>query len=167
MFVVRRAQDEDAQAVFEVHTRAILEICTSHYSAAEVEAWASRRPPGCHLRAIRSREFFVATDDAGIVGFGQLDLATGEVEAVYVHPRALRHGVGTCLLGALEELGRAGGVSALHLKSTLNAVPFYQHAGFQIAARTKHRISPEVVLACVEMRKELRSGHVTDVHRAR
>ena len=163
VLAVRRAQDEDAQAIFEVHTRSIREICASHYSAAEVETWASRRPAGSHLTAIRSRECFVATDDAGIVGFGQLDLATGEVEAVYVHPRAVRQGVGARLLRTLEEVARVAGLSVLRLKSTLNALPFYEHAGFRIEAQATHRISPEVALACVEMRKELGSGDVATV----
>jgi putative acetyltransferase len=155
MLVVRRARDEDAQAVFEVHTRAIREVCASHYSAAEVEAWASRRPAGSHVTAIRSREFFVATDDAGVVGFAQLDPDSGEVEAVYVHPRAVRRGAGTRLLLTLEEVARVRGLSMLRLKSTLNAVPFYQRAGFRVEAPAKHRISPELELACVAMRKEL------------
>jgi putative acetyltransferase len=163
VLVVRRAHEEDAPVIFEVHTCSIREICVSRYSAAEVEAWAGRLRPGSHLRAIRSREFFVATDDTGIAGFGQLDLGAGEVEAVYVHPRALRRGVGARLLRTLEEVARAAGLSELHLKSTLNAVTFYQRAGFRIEAQATHRISPDVELACVEMRKDLGRAAVPTV----
>jgi flavin-dependent dehydrogenase len=38
---------------------------------------------------------------------------------------------------------------------TLNAVPFYQRVGFRVEATATHRVSPEVELACVAMRKEL------------
>jgi putative acetyltransferase len=72
-----------------------------------------------------------------------------------VHPRVVRHGVGTRLLRTLEELARAVGLSVLYFKSTLNAVPFYQRAGFRVEATATHRIAPEVELACVAMRKEL------------
>jgi putative acetyltransferase len=155
MLVVRHAREGDAQGIFEVHIRAILEVCATHYSASQLEAWASHRPPGTHSPAIRSREFFVAVDNSRLIGFGQLNLDTGEIEAVYVHPQALRQGVGSLLLCTLEKTARRAGLSCLHLKSTLNAVPFYQHAGFRTVAPTTHRISPEVELACVEMEKEL------------
>ena len=85
------------------------------------------------------------------------------MEAVYVHPRAVRRGVGARLLRTLEEIARAAGLSTLHLKSTLNAVTFYQRAGFRIEAQATHRISPDVELACVGMRKELGPGDVPSV----
>jgi GNAT superfamily N-acetyltransferase len=113
MVVIRRAQDEDTQAIFEVHTRAILEVCATRYSASHVEAWVNRLPSGSHLWAIRSREFLVAVEDSRIVGFGQLDRDTGEIEAIYVHPHSLRQGIGSLLLRALEKAARAAGLSSL------------------------------------------------------
>ena len=78
-----------------------------------------------------------------------------------MHPRAVRQGVGARLLRTLEEVARVAGLSVLRLKSTLNALPFYEHAGFRIEAHATHRISLEVALACVEMRKELGSDVAT------
>lgn len=155
MISIRRAQDQDSQAIFEIHTRAIRKVCASHYSATQLEAWASHRQLGSHLSAIRSRYFLVASDGFRILGFGQLDLASGEMEAVYVNPDALRQGVGSLLLCSIESQARALGLSFLCLKSTLNAVPFYKHAGFWEVAPAIHRISSDMDLACIEMKKKL------------
>ncbi len=57
MIAVRRAVEADLGAICEVHTRAIREVCSSHYAPAEIEAWAGRLFPGVHGESIRSREF--------------------------------------------------------------------------------------------------------------
>src|SRR5437763_10850538 len=98
---IRRAVLEDAGGVYDVHSRAIREVCCSHYSRADVDAWAGRLFPGAHRDAIASREFFVALEANSILGFGQLNVDSSEVEAVYVHPTALRRGIGSQLLATL------------------------------------------------------------------
>lgn len=155
MVTVRRAREDDADELFDVHIRSIREVCSSHYSERETQAWAGRLFPGAHLPGIRSHDFFVAEDAEGLVGFSELVAEESEVRAVYVHPRALRAGVGSALLYAVEDAARAAGLSSLRLSASLNAVPFYQHAGYRIEYDSSLALNREVSIVCVEMRKEL------------
>ena len=103
-----------------------------------------------------SRELFVAEENDGIVGFGQLNVESGEVEAVYVLPNAERQGVGTRLLRTLEEYAQKHGLTSLHLDASLNAVPFYLSAGYVPVREAKHRLRADVEIACVVMEKGLK-----------
>src|SRR5258706_863137 len=156
MIAVRRAVEADLGAICEVHPRAIREVCSSHHAPAEIEAWAGRLFPGVHGESIRSREFFVAVEGSSTLGFGQLNLATAEVQGVYVHPAAVRRGVGSLLVAELERRARSAGLQRLHLDASLNSVSFYRYAGFQIDGDTKHAFG-EIAIACVRMSKELRA----------
>ena len=160
-FNVRRARREDTDAIGRVHVAAIRELCRNHYSPAEIEAWAAPRKPEHYLEAIRHKEFYVADDD-GIVGFGTLNPAGGEVEAVYVHPAVNRRGVGRELLRTLEWRAREFGLKSLHLCASLNAVQFYERANFERQQDTSHRLASGVEIACVLMSKELREETTGD-----
>jgi len=157
IFSVRRARREDNEAIGRMHVASIRELCRAHYSPEEIEAWASApRGANFYVKAIKQKEFYVAEDDEEIIGFGTLNLAGGEVEAVYVHPAAIRRGVGLKLLITLEGRARAGGLKRVHLCASLNAVEFYERAGFERQHNTSHRLANGVEIACVLMSKELR-----------
>jgi len=151
---VRSATQEDAAAVCRVHARAIREIAASHYTPEETEAWAGPRKPGDYLSSIRDDEFYVAEEDGEVVGFGTLK-KSGEVEAVYVSPEATRRGVGSAILLRLEDSARDLGLTSLHLEASLNAIPFYEGAGYNSLRQSKHRLTSGVEIACLRMTKNL------------
>ncbi len=155
MSVIRRAKPEDNEAVGRVHLRAIKEICASHYTPEEIEAWAIPRTPEKYQQAIRSKEFYVAVEEDVIVGFGVLNGESREIEAVYVSPLVRRRGVGLMILGLLEERGRALDLEVLSLNASLNAVRFYQKAGYVAQEESKYRLYSGVEIACVPMVKRL------------
>jgi putative acetyltransferase len=155
MPTVRRATPEDSAAVGRVHVRAIKRLCVHHYAPAEIAAWAGPRRPDHYVAAIRQKDFYVAEEAGAVVGFSTLDAAAGEVEAVYVTPEATGRGIGLQLLRVLEERARKLRVRALHLNASLNAVPFYERAGYERQGLTKHRLTGGVEIACVLMTKEL------------
>ena len=152
---IRPAKQTDRPQILEVHTSAIRELCAQHYTAAEIAAWSGRPQEGSYERVIRERKFLVAADADVVVGFGQLDVVTGEVEAIYVRPSAARSGVGSRLLSELENVARDLSLGELFLDSSLNAVPFYERAGFRSTERRVHRVDAAVEIACVRMLKNL------------
>ena len=77
------------------------------------------------------------------------------VEAVYVSPGAGRRGIGLEILRKLEERARALGLGVLSLNASLNAVPFYERAGYVAQERSKYRLSTGVEIACVPMVKSM------------
>ncbi len=157
MLVIRRAKPEDKDSIGRIHVRAIKEICATHYAPEEIESWAKPRRPDHYVEYIRSNEFYVAEENGNIVGFGTLNQTSGEIEAVYIAPEVARHGIGQKILCKLEERARDLGLKYLHLDSSLNAVAFYQHSGYEPQQETKHRLSSGVEIGCVVMKKEISS----------
>jgi N-acetylglutamate synthase-like GNAT family acetyltransferase len=72
-----------------------------------------------------------------------------------VSPDVKGRGVGWRLLCTLEERARAYGLESLHLTSSLNAVSFYERAGFKAVEELTETISPGVERGSVRMFKEL------------
>jgi N-acetylglutamate synthase-like GNAT family acetyltransferase len=158
MLNIRRAVQEDKEAVWRVHGRAIRETCAGHYSREVIEIWAGRLRPEKYAEAIDRYDFFVAEEDGEVVGFGELGREAGAIQGLYVSPEVKGRGVGWKLLCALEERARAYGLKSLRLTSSLNAVPFYERAGFAAVEELKETIAPGVERASVRMFKELEPG---------
>jgi putative acetyltransferase len=155
MFTIRKAKQEDKEPIWRVHVKAIRETCVSHYSQEVIRIWAERLQPEKYADAIRRNEFFVAEEDGAVVGFGELDQAGGEIQGLYVSPDVASRGVGKKLLHTLEERARAFGLESLYLTSSLNAVGFYERAGFKSLGEMVKTLSPGVERASVRMFKEL------------
>ena len=152
---IRQAMDDDRQGIWAVHVRAIREVCSHSYSAEQVASWAGLLSPDSYAGVLRERFVLVAEDKGGIAGFGQLNQASGQVEAVYVLPDRQGEGIGRALLLALEDKARAAGLKRLQLSATLNAVPFYERAGYVEEGSTVHRLPNGVELQCLRMSKDL------------
>ena len=155
MLGIRRAKPEDNDSVGSIHLRAIKEICASHYAPEEIEAWAKPRKPDHYVESIRSKEFYVAEENGNLVGFSTLNQTSGEIEAIYIVPEVARGGIGQKILCKLEERAQDFGLKSLYLNSSLNAVPFYRHSGYELQKETKHRLSSGVEIGCVVMKKEI------------
>ena len=155
MLTIRRARQEDKEAIWRAHGSAIRGTCASHYSREGIEVWAGRLRPEKYAEAIDRYDFFVAEEDGAVVGFGELGQETGEVQGLYVSSDVKGRGVGWKLLSTLEERARAYGLKSLRLTSSLNAVPFYERAGFNPVEELTETIAPGVERASVRMVKEL------------
>ena len=154
---LRKATQEDREAIWRVFTRAVRELARDAYTPAQIEAWAALRQPETFADAIATQEFFVAEEDGAVVGYGQLNSQTGVVEAVYVAPECACRGLGRELMAALEARARAAGLASLRLRASLNAVGFCEHLGWRVERREKHRLPSGVEFDVVQMVKSLAS----------
>lgn len=154
MLIIRKAATEDGPSIAHVHSSAVRAISTSVYTREEIESWAIPRSSEDYEQSIRNKEFYVAVEGDLIVGFGVLNQETREIEAVYASPE-VRRGVGLMILGQLEERARALGLDAVSLNASLNAVGFYQRAGYLGQDKSKYRLASGVEIACVPMVKRL------------
>lgn len=155
MLTIRRARQEDKEAVWRVHGRAIREACAGHYPPEVIDIWAGRLRPEKYAEAIDRYDFFVAEEGGAVVGFGELGREAGEIQGLYVSPAG--RGVGRLLLSKLEETARAYGLKSLRLTSSLNAVRFYERAGFEAVEELTETIGPGVERGSVRMFKELKA----------
>jgi putative acetyltransferase len=155
MLNIRRARTDDCQSLGSVHAAAVGGIRTDLYTPEEIQSWAIPKTHEVYEELIRSREFFVAETDGVIVGFGVLNQESAEVEAVYVSTGVGRRGIGLDLLRKLEDRASALGLKELRLNASLNAVPFYEKAGYVAQQRSKYRLATGVEIACVPMVKAI------------
>ena len=158
--MIRRAILADAEGIFRVHSRSIRNIASTHYTPAQIEAWAGRLTPGSYHEPIENKVVFVAVDAMQVCGFGQLDPKNSLVEAVYVLPSHLRRGFGSRLLSELESAAEEAGLLQITLDASLNSVLFYEYAGYRRIRSSSHEFESGVSIACVVMAKELTSRAV-------
>ena len=88
-------------------------------------------------------------------GTGMIDLTTGKIDAIFVHPAYMKRGIGTGMVRYLEALARSHGLPKLRLESTLNAAPFYRSLGFEGDEIAQYRSPRGLTMDCVPMTKRL------------
>lgn len=151
---IRKALGADAQRVFDIRNQAINHQCLGHYAAADLRAWTDGSLSEYFVELLE-RTGHVAMIGDQIVGSGMLDLESGQIDAVFVDPAYMAHGVGRRMINHLEQLARQAGLSRLILDSTLNAADFYRRCGF-VGERIAQYSSPRgLTLACVPMTKHV------------
>jgi putative acetyltransferase len=143
MVTVREAGPADRSRIRECHVAAIRTLGPQAYDDRQVAAWADKEDPveaypvedGGHYLVVAELSDAIESNGAEVVGYGHLVPTEREVRAVYVHPDATGLGVGTALLDALESRARDLRIDALELCASLNAVGFYEQAGYERAGR--------------------------------
>jgi putative acetyltransferase len=156
--LIRAAIESDAEAVARVLFEAIRQTASASYPPAVIENWG-RLPDEARYAQIRSAisgtdELCYVAEHAGeVVGFGSIVPSLSELRAVYVRPDVGRCGVGTAILGELERVATAQGLSELHMDASINAEAFYLRHGYESIEQGEHRMSNGVQMACVRMRK--------------
>jgi putative acetyltransferase len=163
-FQLRPGRPDDALAILEAQRSAIRQTAASVYSPAIIDEWAPvvivRERVEAFQRWIERGEelIVVAMEPAGqVIGFGSIVPAISELRAVYVDAGHGSQGVGRALLARLEELARAAGLAELRMDASINAVPFYEANGFISLESGEHIMPSGARMACVRMRKVLRS----------
>ena len=153
MISIRKACIEDCSSIATVHMAAVRAIGPGHYSTQELEAWQRPRKAEHYEQAIETKEFLVATEGELIVAFGVLNQETREIEALYTSPEVRGTGVGLNLLQEIERRARDMGLDTLHLNASLNAVGFYQKAGYVAQPQSTYRLANGFEIRCVPMSK--------------
>jgi GNAT superfamily N-acetyltransferase len=154
---IRRAIIDDALTVFAIRREAIRARCRDHYPWQDLETWTSGEMSETFARRVAD-QFHVAVTSEHIVGTGIIDLTTGKIDAVFVKPEYMGHGVGRAMMAHLEGLAIREGLQDIHLDATLNAAPFYRVLGFEGDGTTIYESSLGVNLACVPMIKHLQGA---------
>jgi len=163
-FQLRPGRPDDALAILTAQRSAIRQTAASAYSPAIIDEWApavivTERVETFQRWIERGDELVVvATDSAGkIIGFGSIVPTNSELRAVYVDAAYGGQGVGRALLARLEELARDAALTELRMDASINAVTFYEENGFISLEPGEHIMSSGARMACVRMRKVLRS----------
>jgi putative acetyltransferase len=128
------------------------------YTPSQIDAWTRDLAPERYIQAIENLEFYISASEdrkgriSGLLIFSE-DL--GEIYALYVAPWAAREGLGRCFIDFAEKRMRSRDHTTIHLKSTLNAVSFYEHMGFECTGDSIHELQNGEKLPCMQMTKKL------------
>ncbi|MCE5323561.1 GNAT family N-acetyltransferase [bacterium] len=152
---IRRAKQEDKEALWSIQTQAIRRQGLSHYSLEQVDTWAggNTHRPEMYTESIDKDVFLVADDDGRVVGFTHLKDQTGEICALYVHPDYMGRGIGRMLFERVQEETHRVNITKLYVKASLNAVEFYKKMGFISDQQIMHRFRGGMQIPCMIMSK--------------
>lgn len=150
--VIRKADRGDVQRIWDIRIAAIRAQCRGFYREEILEAWTKGDLSDQFVAWVES-SFYVATDGDAIVGTGTINMESGQIDAVFVHPDYIGHGVGKRMMAHLEGLALSTELKAVSLDSTLNAAPFYRKCGFHGDAIGAYESPRGFTLDCIPMTK--------------
>lgn len=156
MLTQRVAGKADLDAMWALRTRAFRITSASHYPPEIIARLAAAPAPPRLAQLTQAGGAVIAEENGHMLGFAILNVAAGEVDAVFVDPDAGGRGIGSALLRTLEEMALASGCDTLHLSASLNAVGFYEAAGFVRIRDEAYPHSSGFSLDSVFMQKRLR-----------
>jgi len=149
MITLLPAASTDIPVLWELRTRALREQCAAHYAPDILRTWAAAPVPATYPLLLARGGGLKAHVNGSLAGYAILDTERSEVDAVFVDPGLSGQGIGKALLHALEQM--AEHPSALHLYASLNAVPFYEAAGYRAVKSTQYQHPSGILLDCVFM----------------
>jgi hypothetical protein len=133
-----KAKVEDAKSIVVVLRRSISESCLLDHSndTSLIESWLSNKTEEQVIQWIENQSLFlnVAMIEADIVGVGMVTTA-GEISLCYVLPGFLRLGAGASIIKGLESYLLSRGVTRSVVVSTVTALKFYSHMGYEISGK--------------------------------
>lgn len=134
MAELRRYRAGDETAISKLLRRTLMEVNANYCPAAEMDWLYTRYTPEGVAEIARKGHMYVLEEDEQIVGTGTTIL-TGESEceiiAAFLLPEYIGRGLGRQLFAALESDELAAAADRIWLTSSVNALDFYEKAGYQ------------------------------------
>ncbi len=158
---IELARPEDASALLDIHAAAVHQTAASYYTSDIIHSWSPLPITCARIERIKQQwienpdhRVAVAKQDSRIIGFGFIH-KNNRLQALYVHPRFGRQGVGAKILAFLEQEALMLGLSHLTVDASVNAEAFYKKQGFEVLEHGTYRLNSGRYMACVKMRKIL------------
>lgn len=137
---IRKAAPDDAAAACSLLRRSIEEGCAADYRGRPgiLDTWLGNKTPDNVATWFSSSTNYaiVAERDGRLLGLALLTQA-GKLALCYVQPEAVRSGVGSAMLAAIEAQARAWDIRKVHLHSPESAAPFFERHGYANAGLEK------------------------------
>lgn len=142
---VWKAQKPDIPALKEAHAASVHGLGRGYYPQETLDTWGRGHSTEIYRQGIGTGEdtYFVATAHFGsreIIGYSSHAIRNGKhhLDDLYVRKEVARQGLGTKLLGFVEDAARQQGASSLYLLASKAGEAFYRATGFIEIARREH-----------------------------
>jgi putative acetyltransferase len=146
----RLATLDNSNRLFDLRRRSITQLAPKGMSSAEAESWAESLASAGMDWKIRELEIWIAEISETVIGWGAI--RDDRIEGLYVAPEFAGQGVGTELLGLLEELMCARGIPTAYADASSNSEVFYLRRGYE-------RSRPRTSEGAQPIRKLLQGSH--------
>lgn len=152
---VRAARFEDVPPLLRLIEGAVEQGCRSHYDPTQRRAVYLGYASNLFVDAVGPFQTLVAEIGGQAAAVAQLDVEASALRALFVDAAIQGRGVGRAMLAAVEARARAAGCTRLRGAMSLNAVPFYEQAGFRASGGPTRLRSAGVPVPVVWMEKSL------------
>lgn len=154
---MRAARFDDVAPLLQLMEGAIAHGCRHTYDGGQRRAVYLVYASSLFVDVLGPFETIVAEIDGRAVGVAQLDVAADTLRALFVDAALQGQGIGRALLAAVERRARAAGCSRIRGAMSLNAVPFYERAGFRPSRGPTQLRSAGIRVPVASMEKALGS----------
>ena len=129
---VRKLKEGEETELWELYYNTIHNVNIRDYDENQVEAWApSDFDINIAVQKFRDIDPFVAIKNGKIIGYGDLQ-PDGLIDHFYCHHQFQRQGVGSALIGAIENEAEKNGISRMYSNVSITARPFFEAKGFVV-----------------------------------
>jgi len=149
---VRKFRKEDAVEVSSIIKKGFRSIISDDYPKESVEWQIRENSPKNLIEKAKNVNYYVATDDNKIVGFGGYNAE--KVHTFFVDPESHGKGIGSKILERVLADAKKEGIKSVKCWATFNAVKFYSKFGFKKLKELKFE-SDDNSITFVEMEKKL------------
>lgn len=156
---IRSYTPQDLDQMLALFYDTVHTVNAKDYTAQQQQAWA---PDGCQRdQALRARWdstlcahlSLLAFEGEQLMGFGDIDIAQGYLDRLYVGAAFQRQGVATALCDRLEQAAYRAGSSTVWSDVSITARPFFESRGYR-AIRRQEVVRNGVVLVNFKMEKK-------------
>jgi GNAT superfamily N-acetyltransferase len=170
---LEKGKISDAERIYQIHTSAIKQLCSSHYGEDEISKWAGKQKQETYIPFLESGSIIVAKKNGIVVGFihhiyHPKDINTDkspskqcsdydemQIKGLFIDPSFARNGLGRILFKEVEKIAVEKDVGIMTVSASLNSLPFYQKMEFKEVERKLHQITSQCSVECVSMVKSL------------
>jgi len=152
--ITRLAKNDECHQIHKLHIESIEHYCSPFYSKNSIDAWVKIKKPEDYFQS-KQCAVVVAEDKSEVVGFGLLNFYKNSIDSLYIKPHMSGNGIGSVIINRIEEIAYEKNITELALSSTLNAVQFYEHMGYQGRGKAVFKLSTGDELECVPMIKKI------------
>ena len=154
-------QPDNLTAMLALFHRTVHTVNAKDYTPQQQDAWAPgdvTRDPQRRARwdqTLREHLSLLAWEGEELMGFGDIDLAAGYLDRLYVGEDFQGRGVATALCDRLEQAAREAGCERVCSDVSITAQPFFESRGYRVLQRQEVE-RQGVILVNFKMEKSLR-----------
>ena len=150
-------QPDNLTAMLALFHRTVHTVNAKDYTTQQQDAWAPgdvTQDPQRRARwdqTLREHLSLLAWEGEELMGFGDIDLAAGYLDRLYVGADFQGRGVATALCDRLEQAAREAGCERVCSDVSITARPFFESRGYRVLCRQQPELEVRIARQIVRL----------------